>query len=158
MSFAEVYGKIDAVLKFLREHLLGAADLVPDQDDNASIGTSALQLKNIYIDGKAFIDAFICDNVVTKSANYTALVTDHIILADTSGGAFKITLPAVANATGLILTFIRTGAGANLLTIDGNAAETINGAANNTDMDAQYDMLTLYCDGTEWFIIGRYIH
>lgn len=133
------------------------SDLIPQVDDSTSIGSSTAQLKDIFVDGKAYIDAFICDNVATKTGAYTALVTDHVILADTSGGAFTVTLPVVADAAGLILVFVRTGAGANALTIDGSGAETINGAANNADMDAQYDMLTLYCDGTEWFIISRYI-
>jgi hypothetical protein len=156
MAFHAIYGTVDAVLKFLREHLL-EGDVTPSATNSKSIGTALLQLKNMYVDGIAFIDAFNCDNVITKSGAYTAKTTDHIILANTSGGAVTITLPAVADAAGLILIFIRTGAGANALTIDGDGAETINGAANNADMDAQYDMLTLYCDGTEWFIIGRYI-
>lgn len=96
-------------------------------------------------------------DILSKSGAYTATITDDIIKGDTSGGAFTITLPAVATATGKILTFIRTGAGVNALTIDGNGAETIDGAATNATMDAQYDSLTILCDGTEWFIIARKI-
>lgn len=96
-------------------------------------------------------------NIISKTGAYTAALTDDVIQGDTNGGAFTITLPAVATATGKIYTFIRTGAGVNALTIDGNAAETIDGAATNATMDAQYDSLTIWCDGTEWFIIARKI-
>lgn len=155
-AFHQIYASVEQVLVAIRKFLLDS-DLTPQVDDSTSIGSSTKQLKDIFVDGIVYFDALSCDNVVTKTGAYTALVTDHIILADTSGGAFTITLPKVADAAGLILVFIRTGAGANALTIDGDGAETINGAATNADMDAQYDMLTLYCDGTEWFIIGRYI-
>ncbi len=96
-------------------------------------------------------------DILSKDAAYTATINDDIIKGDTSAGGFTITLPAVATATGKVLTFIRIGAGANALTIDGNAAETIDGAATNATMDAQYDSLTIVCDGTEWFIIARKI-
>ena len=96
-------------------------------------------------------------NIISKTGAYTATLTDDVIKGDTNGGAFSITLPAVATATGKIYTFIRTGAGVNALTIDGNGAETIDGAATNATMDAQYDSLTIWCDGTEWFIIARKI-
>jgi len=96
-------------------------------------------------------------NIVEKTGAYTATLTDDIIKGDTNLGAFTITLPLAATATGKIYTFIRTGAGVNALTIDGAGAETIDGAANNATMDAQYDSLTIICDGTEWFIIARKI-
>lgn len=96
-------------------------------------------------------------NIIEKSGAYTATLDDDVIKGDTSGAPFTITLPAVATASGKILTFIRTGAGANALTIDGNAAETIDGAATNATMDAKYDSLTILCTGSEWVIIARKI-
>jgi len=97
-------------------------------------------------------------NIIEKTAAYTATLTDDVIKGDTAAvGAFSITLPLAATATGKIYTFIRTGAGINALTIDGSGAETIDGAATNATMDAQYDSLTILCDGTEWFIIARKI-
>jgi len=95
--------------------------------------------------------------IISKTSMYIPTVTDDVIKGDTSGGAFTIYLPAVASATGKIYTFIRTGAGGNALTLDGYFAETIDGAATNATMDAQYDSLTILCDGTEWFIIARKI-
>ena len=97
-------------------------------------------------------------NIIEKTTAYTATLTDDIIKGDTNAvGAFSITLPAAATATGKIYTFIRTGIGAAALTIDGAGAETIDGAATNATMDAQYDSLTILCDGTAWFIIARKI-
>ena len=43
-------------------------------------------------------------------------------------------------------------ASGNAVTIDGNGAETIDGAATQT-LGAQYDSMTVFCDGTGWHII-----
>lgn len=96
-------------------------------------------------------------NIISKSGAYTATLTDDIIKGDTELGAFTITLPAAATALGKIYTFIRTGAGANALTIDGAGSEKIDGAETNNTMDAEFDSLTIISDGTEWFIIARKI-
>lgn len=42
----------------------------------------------------------------------------------------------------------------NTVTIDGNSSETIDGNATLTLVD-QYDYFKQYCDGTEWFILGK---
>ena len=43
----------------------------------------------------------------------------------------------------------------NTVTIDGNSSETIDGNATLTLVD-QYDYFKKqYCDGTEWFILGK---
>jgi hypothetical protein len=68
-----------------------------------------------------------------KTSNYTIVRGDSIIRCDASAGAFTITLPAAATAgAGAVFTIIRedTGSSTNLLTIDGNGAELIDGAAD----------------------------
>jgi len=128
-------------------------DYVSQTDTSAQSIASALTLSGAVTLAKSLLRT----NIVEKTGAYTATLNDDIIQGDTNGGAFSITLPAAATATGKVYTFIRTGAGVNALTIDGNGAETIDGAATNNTMDAQYDSLTIICDGTEWFIIARKI-
>ena len=136
----------NTLISSARENSL-QADYVSQTDTTSQSGASNLTLAN----GMHRTD------ILSKSGAYTALITDDIIKGDTNAAGFTILLPAAATATGKILTFIRTGAGINALTIDGSGAETIDGAATNATMDAQYDSLTILCDGIEWFIIARKI-
>ncbi|MFA5350286.1 MAG: hypothetical protein WC357_03010, partial [Candidatus Omnitrophota bacterium] len=71
--------------------------------------------------------------------------------------ARTLTLPAVADNAGLWYTIKKTHAAAAAITIEGNGAETIDGAANNAECDAQYDAITVVCDGTEWHIVSKKI-
>ena len=43
------------------------------------------------------------------------------------------------------------------LTIEPDASETIDGQANNAEMDAAYDTITIVCDGTQWLIAAKKI-
>lgn len=97
----------------------------------------------------------VVDNIVAKTTTYTATTADDVVTGDTSGGAFSITLPPAADVKGKQMTFVYTDSGfANALTIDGNAAETINGSATTT-LDTQYETLRIVSDGTNWVIIDR---
>lgn len=71
------------------------------------------------------------------------------IQAQTGAGAVTINLPAAASNLGRVVKIKRVGA--NDVTIDGNGAETIDGAATLT-LDADYESVTLFCDGSGWNI------
>jgi hypothetical protein len=101
------------------------------------------------------------DNVVTlgqlvatsaKSTNYTVTTSDRdkIIVVDSSGGNKTITLPAAATAgDGFIVRVKKMDTSSNLVLIQGNAAENIDGA-NYTALTQSYEYVTLTCDGTQW--------
>lgn len=150
------------VKKLLGEQLQSIShDIMPEADDTVSLGAESKEFKNLYVDDTAYIDnihTWVRGNHTSVSSAYTALLTDDVILGDTSGGAFTITLPKVADApTGKIYTFIRDGSGTNALTIDGDGSETIDGAATHATMDAQYDSITIINTGTEWIVIASKI-
>lgn len=91
---------------------------------------------------------------LAKTAHYTVLVADRdaLIDCDASSGAVTITLPTVATAlAGFTVTVKKSDSGTNAITVDGNGAETIDGAATTTVV-SQYDSLTIQCDGAEWFV------
>lgn len=90
--------------------------------------------------------------VASKTANYTATATDAVLLCSASGGAFTITLPAASGNTGLTYWIKKTDSSANAVTIDGNAAETIDGAATAT-ISVQFEALTIVSDGTSWHVV-----
>ncbi len=89
---------------------------------------------------------------VAVSAAYTFGPFDRIVLANATGGAFTVTLPAAAyRKNGQPLTVIRTNAGANAITI-ATLGGTINGAVTVT-LAVQYDSHTFVSDGTNWWIV-----
>lgn len=93
-------------------------------------------------------------NVVSKTTTYTATTSDDVILVDTSGGAWTLTLYAASGNSGKVLRVVKTTSDTNALTIDGNASETINGFAN-IKLNYQFDEVTIVCDGTNWNIISQ---
>jgi hypothetical protein len=82
------------------------------------------------------------------------LTTDHsLTLADATAGAFSIYLPAASASRGRVLTFKKTDASANAVTIDADGAETIDGATTIT-LSGRYDQVTITSDGTEWWEVA----
>jgi hypothetical protein len=78
-----------------------------------------------------------------------------IMVSNTS--TMTLTLPTAASAAGLQYTFFKATSDAAAITIDGDSAETINGAANVATMDAQYDTITMVSTGTAWVVTHRII-
>jgi hypothetical protein len=85
--------------------------------------------------------------VQTKTTTYTALSTDAVILADTSTGAWSLTLPAVSAGRTLIVKMI--GATSNILTVL-PASGTIDGAPSDS-LIAQWQSRTYVSSATAWF-------
>jgi hypothetical protein len=71
--------------------------------------------------------------------------------------ALTVTLPAAADCAGGKLTFKKTSADAQAVTIDGNASETIDGSANFAACDAANDTVTIVCDGSAWYVVAKII-
>lgn len=94
--------------------------------------------------------------VVSATEAHALAVDTGLLLCDSTGGAFTVTLPAAADAAGRTVTFVVT-AGANIVTLEGAGAETINGAATFTALDAVNDAVTLVSTGTAWFVISENI-
>ena len=89
---------------------------------------------------------------VAKTTAYTATTSDYTIRRDATSAAFTVTLPAAATCTGLILVIKKTDASVNAVTIDGNAAETIDGAAT-VAISTRYQSYTIQSNGTGWDIL-----
>ena len=87
---------------------------------------------------------------ITDTA-YSATDDDFLLLADATGGAITITLPPAADVLYQIFIIKRLNSGANSVIVDGDGAETIDGAANKTLLN-QYDAINVVSDGTEYWI------
>jgi hypothetical protein len=120
----------------------GGAVLVSTTTDN---GVDELQV-NGSISGIGFKQAY-----VTKTGAYTATNDDYVI--DCTSGTFTVTLPASSGRTGRILIIKNSGAGT--ITVDGNGAETIDGAATYS-LAVQYATIQIISDGTNWKIISKF--
>lgn len=90
--------------------------------------------------------------IATKATSYTATAVDYTILGDAASGSIVITLPAAANNAGRIYNIKKIDASANTVTIDGNGAETIDGAATQA-ISTQYNCVTIQCDGVRWWTL-----
>lgn len=94
--------------------------------------------------------------IVSKTTTYTAVTTDDVILCDTSGGAWTLSLFAASGNSGKVLRIKKTTSDFTQLTIDANSSETIDGATT-TKIDTQFETLVIICDGTNWRILERFI-
>ena len=99
----------------------------------------------------AVVGGVVTHPFTTKTANYTVLSTDEIVLCKTN--AFTVTLPAAAGVVGLAFTVknANTVASINSITMATTGAETINGIAPSTI--APLVAYTFFSDGTEWWIV-----
>ena len=98
------------------------------------------------------LDANVKKIVDDKSSAYTIVAGDRgkVINVDASGGAVTLTLTAVATLADGFWCYVRKAdSSANSVTLDPNAAETINGAATLA-LSTQYDMRLIVCDGATW--------
>jgi hypothetical protein len=90
-------------------------------------------------------------SVLSKTTNYTVLITDSVIFVSGSTSAVTITLPTTP-AIGQSFIIKRTdNTPANLITVAGNG-KNIDEAASQS-MTSQYDTLEIIYDGTQWYLI-----
>lgn len=77
---------------------------------------------------------------------------DYLILADATAGAVTVTLPPAAASIGRQIVVKKTDAGGNNVIVDGDGAETVDGAANVTTA-VQYATIVVHCDGAGWWVL-----
>lgn len=78
------------------------------------------------------------------------LYTNTILLVDATAAPVTISLPAAD--IGLHFVIKKIDSSANVVTVDGDASETIDGLTTKT-LTSQYDVVDIVSDGTEWWII-----
>lgn len=93
--------------------------------------------------------------VATKSSNYSVLAADAMTIfnANTSGGAFTLTLPTPASGFRIWVKDSTGSFAANNLTIAPSASEKIEGLAASKLLQTNWGGWMIYSDGTDWFII-----
>ena len=89
---------------------------------------------------------------VNKATSYTVGSKDVFITVDAAGGARTMTLPTVASSLGRKLHFKKIDTSRNQVIIDGNGAETVDGA-QDFRLRLQWESVALQCDATEWRVL-----
>lgn len=119
----------------------------------ANLGSGTPDGTKFLRDDGAFVapTATLTTTVATKTTTYTSTTSDDVLLADAAGGAFTITLHAASTWT-KPLTIKRINSGANAVTLDGNASETIDGTTTRA-LTQQYESVTLVSNGSNIFVI-----
>ena len=143
----------------------GSSEVFLYQNDTISIGsggnTGSVDISLITADrtynlpdqsGTIALTSSTAQKIVAtaQSTNYNAADGDFVLM--TTGATDKtVTLPAAASNTDAIIEVKKVDSGAGNVIIDGNLAETIDGALTQTIL-SQYTNLTLHCDGSNWHI------
>jgi len=140
----------------LASWIAGTANQITVTDD--SDGTVTLSTPQDLGTGSSptFADINITESITvgveTIATADTLDRTNCVVLCNATDGAFTVTLPASSGNTGLIYKIKKIDSSVNAVTIDGNDAETIDGATTYA-LSSQYDFVTIVCDGSNWHII-----
>lgn len=88
----------------------------------------------------------------TLDANATLTTADYLILGDATAAAITLTLPAASLSNGAYIITKKIDASANHVIVAAAGADTIDGAAT-IEIKHQYDVATVACDGSAWWIV-----
>lgn len=119
---------------------------------------AATNAYGIYLDDNGIKNRFYGSAQYTtnsKTSSYvidSGAVKDYGVLANSTGGAFAVTLPLPTSGRYLVIKDSGGMALANNITINPHAAETIDGAASLI-LNLNYQSATLVSDGTNWFVL-----
>lgn len=143
-----------AVNEALNAYSTTAASNTPAGTDNvgSDLDDHLRDLKK----NSAYAARFVEDATLSAAATIAVTALHRVTPVDpnTTGASVTITLPTVATAGDGFTTVVRNTTGAKLVIIDGNGAETVDGAADLT-LSATNQAVALNCDGAAWFSVGE---
>lgn len=152
-------------IRVMQEGTGGAVTVAPNGSDTIN-GASSFVLRpqygwvDIISDGADWV-ALPARTPATlpsaKTGAYTVTAADEgrLIPCNATSAGFTVTLlPAATAGSGFRIGVKKTDSTANAVTVDGDSAETIDGAANLA-LSAQYDVVWLVSDGTGWQVQSK---
>lgn len=98
--------------------------------------------------------------IASVGTTYTVAQDIRVVITDSSGGPFTVTLPSASGAgfdsgigAGQMVTVKRV-AGASTVTVGRSGSDLIDGAASYA-LDMAYDAVTVVSDGAAWYIVAK---
>ena len=92
--------------------------------------------------------------ITTKTANYTLTTLDKLVFANAASGGFTLTLPTAASGNGgRIFRIRKIDSTYNIVIIDGNGSQTIDGMLN-WELRNPGDYIHIISDGANWHTIS----
>ncbi len=122
--------------------------LTIDASQNVGIGITA-PLSTLDVSGSLGLKVTSLSSATTLSAAH------NVVLASDAGGSFTITLPAAASNAARTYYIKKTNSSSDIITIDGNGAETIDGATTLV-LYIQNDACRIVCDGSAWYVLEQH--
>lgn len=120
----------------------GNITFIPNGTGNVGIGTTT-PTSSLTVSGA------IATPVASKTAAYTLVASDSVVLCNATSGAFTVTLPTAVGISGRQYSIKRVNGGINVVTVAAASGETIDGAST-TSLLTQYAVVTLVSDGANW--------
>lgn len=77
----------------------------------------------------------------------------ELVSFNATGGNSVVNLPTAVGADGKEIAIFKTDSSGNIVTINADGSETINGSASYA-LGIQYESVRLISDGANWLIIG----
>ena len=133
---------------------LRSVDPVSPEQDQLWLNTTDKRVK--FFDGfsvQSVVSAFPNESVRTESANYSIQPSDGVILGDASSGDITFDLPAAALNEGKKFIVSKIDTSSDLVIIDPNAAELIDGKAT-IQLNRELQSIHIISDGSSWKIIS----
>ncbi len=122
-------------------------------DDSSPTAITLVGDSVIFISASSgFLNALAGKSIVTVTSTYTATSSDSTILCDGTSAGFTVSLPAAASNVGLSLNIKKINANGNVITIDGNGSETIDGSLT-AQISVTNTCLRMQSDGSNWYIL-----
>ena len=90
--------------------------------------------------------------VHSVTAAYSVALSDGVVLADATGGAYSVTLPAAGSAANMEFIVKKIDASANAITVAATSGN-IDGSAS-ASLSNQWDALHVVSDGTDWLKVS----
>lgn len=123
------------------------------EDFAAALGHSKLE-DGLYPKNLLSGGTFDIKRITTKTGAATLVIGEAGLILVSAGAPHTLELPLAATVTGIEFWIVKTDDNSNLITVDGNGAETINGELTWVGLDFQWAFLHIKSDGTNYVILG----
>jgi len=100
---------------------------------------------------------FDVNRITAKTGTGTLTIAECGFIKLSAAVPYTLYLPTAVGNGGRYYIFFKSDDNSNLITLDADGAETVDGQLTYTGLNYQYACVILRSDNTEWIIVGRTI-